>query len=278
MRTAVNDRALSKQRMVFSKVIDVASRDWLAENDFVKAGRWDFDDRYLLADSAKAGIAPAQVRKVAYAIYVGEGAIEELEPSKVWQKEFTMSRVAPTVVGPATNAEFKVLTAQPTLKWKGPSGYTAFALQIATSNVFSTESVIYAVTNFLPAATEDGYALKAPLYVGKELKDDTVYFWRVCELNAKFSEVGDWSAPASFRTAVDSSKANTGYGPLAADVRYYGPATNDLANVIVQLYRTADFTGTPVAESSTFAIPLDWKSIPLAVLPTRTAPSWGYSG
>ena len=247
MRTSVNEQPLAKPRMVFSKLVDLGVRNWLAENDFIKSGRWDFDDRYLVSDALAANIAGSDIRTAEYEIYVGDGSVSEMEPADTWQKEFTVNRVAPTVVSPSVNSYYRLLTAQPTLCWKGPDGYTAFVIQIATNQTF-TGDILYSVTNFLPAATEAGYSYKAPVYVGKELVDKQVYWWRVCELNAKFTDPGDWSEPASFRADVDTTNADTGYGRLAAEVRYYGPATNTQSQVVVGVYESADFTGDPVAK------------------------------
>ena len=46
----------------------------------------------------------------------------------------------------------------------------------------------------------------------------------------------------------------------------------------IRMISTPCFMGTPEAEISTRAMPEDWKSMPVPVLLTLTAPSSGYSG
>ena len=116
-------------------------------------------------------------------------------------------------------------------------------LQVAKDNAFS--DIIYTATNFMPIATADGCQFKPDLYVGDELEDGKNYFWRVASVDAVTNS--DWSAVATFRTAVNVENADTGYGRIAAEVRYFGPSPATLSDVVVGVYESADFTSEPVA-------------------------------
>ncbi|MBP5286057.1 MAG: hypothetical protein ILO34_08140, partial [Kiritimatiellae bacterium] len=63
-----------------------------------------------------------------------------------------------------------------------------------------------------------------------------------------------WSAWTPFQMDVANEnrypRLPTGYGNCAAAVRYYGPCTNDLTNlIVVEAHETADFCGQPLAQT-----------------------------
>ena len=176
-----------------------------------------------------------------YTVYEGEAGTNVLA---TFTRSFAGSESAPRPTGACTNAGYVVSSARPVLKWQADVGYSAFALQIAKDADFA--DVVYATTNFMPVAYPDGCRFAPEVYVGDGLEDGTTYYWRVAQLNAKFRE-NAWSEVASFRTAVDSTMVETGYGRLAAEVRYFGPAEAALSDVVVGVYETADFASAPVA-------------------------------
>ena len=243
IRTAINGTP-TRPRTVWAKKIDLSNQDWLTERDLFRVGEFDLDWKALTADAkALADLAAADITSADYEVYVGTNLIFSCT------KEFTKNRTVPTAVSPTEDKFNKTLTAQPEFMWTGPEGCSAFVLQIAKDKSFAADTIVYdSGTNYLPAATVDGYRFRPAAYVGAELEDGKTYYWHVAELNAKFtSPAGGWSETASFETAVNTSNANTGYGRLAAEVRYFGPATNTLDCVVVGVYPTADFASQPVA-------------------------------
>ena len=239
MRTGING-VETKPRMVYSKAIDLTKGKTFTGADFVKPGEYDIDWGRLISDARSfTGVAADQISSADYAVYVGDSMTNALA---TFTRRFADSASAPQPTWACTNAGYLVATAQPVLKWTAASGYSAFALQIARDEEFA--DVVYATTNFMPVALTDGCTFTPDVYVGDELDDNTTYYWRVAQLNAKF-QANEWSDVASFRTAVDSSVVETGYGRLSADVRYFGPAA--AADVVVGVYKTADFASVPVA-------------------------------
>ena len=242
-RTAING-VRTRPRIVYSRAINLAKGKTFTEADFVKSGEYDLDWNRLVKDAdAFLGVTADKISSVNYEVYVGEESTNSLA---TFTRNFAGLPSAPRPTGACTNAGYVVASAQPVLKWKAGVGFSAFALQIAKDEDFSNSNIVYATTNFMPAAMADGCTFKPDVYVGDGLADNTTYYWRVAQLNAKFRE-NAWSETASFRTAVDSSIAETGYGSLVAEVRYFGPAWVALSNVVVGVYETADFTSAPVA-------------------------------
>ena len=244
IRTAVNGVKLSKQRTVYTKVLALNDDGGRAftEADFLRSDELDFDYRYLTSDAMKyAGIDPGSISTVEYAVCLDGDTTNAVH---TFTRSFDSDGIAPIPSGATEWYGNVVATARPTLMWQSASGYTAFALQISTDEYFT--NIVYATTNQMPIATTEGVAFRPEICVGEELKDGTNYYWRVAQLNSKFT-TNKWSDPASFRTAVNVDNADTGYGRLAVDVRYFGPATNDLTNVVVGVYESADFACVPIA-------------------------------
>ena len=239
-RTAINGTSFAKPRTVYAKTIDLRKGKTFTEADLLKDGEYDFDQTYLVADALAAGVAAADIRSVSYAVYLDWG---DPAPIYTFTRTFPAKLVAPAPSG-ATEHHVNVdEAARPTLVWQAPESASAFMLQVAKDNAFS--EIIYATTNFMPFATADGCQFKPDLYVGDELEDGKNYFWRVASVDAVTNS--DWSAVATFRTAVNVENADTGYGRIAAEVRYFGPSAATLADVVVGVYESADFTTEPVA-------------------------------
>ena len=251
VRTAINGVA-SNLRTVWSRKADLDVRNWFAEADFLVAGAFDFDWNYLCDDAAQQlQVAPDAIRSATYAVQVGDDASAAL----TFTRTFETVRTKPVAVSPSASANSHLYAVRPEFVWTGSDEMSAFQLQIARDAAF-TEIVWDSGTNFL--SVSGNRAWKAPVYVGEQLEDGTNYFWRVAEMSAKYrSPEGFWSDPAEFHTKVNERKVNvpgmtderleTGYSGLRLDVRYFGPCTAPVSNVVVGVYENADFTGYPAA-------------------------------
>ena len=257
VRTAINGKSgTDTRRIVFARKIDFNGRSNLTRADYVRAGAFDMDWKYLVEDARKLGMNPADIVSADYAIVIGDRNLENIQyySDATFTKTFSVDRSAPVPVSPSGSSSYFVQAARPTFTWTGGEGYTAFAIEVAASD--SPDAVVWSSgTNSLPARGTRGYEFSPELYVGRELLDNTNYFWRVAQFNAKYNslaELGErdvvWSDWAEFKTAVDSSMGNTGYGRVKVDVRYYGPAVDEpLTNVYVEVFKSPDFTGKPLA-------------------------------
>ena len=236
-RTEINGRTCP-MRYVWSGSVD----GYVTAADVLKSGAIDLDARYLVEDAAAIGIANTNIASVTYEVSGWYG--------QTFTKTFAAKRPVAIPASPTIGKAYTVRTRKPVFAFAGLDGVTAFALQISTSE--DAAGVFLATTNLLPAANSSGSRVfKSDWQIGEglDLNDSSNYFWRVVGLSAKWPEVEESgaSAWAEFKTSVDSAKANTGYGKIAAEVRYYGAATNDTASVIVGVWRDAAFAGTPVA-------------------------------
>ena len=213
VRTAINGNTV-KPRAIYAKTLDLRDRKTFTEADLLADGEWDFDWTKLLTDAKSlAGVEPEAIRSATYAVYLDDGTTE---PVYTFTREFSASFVAPAASGACANNGYTVASARPALTWQPSAGYDAFALQIATDEAFG--DVVYATTNFMPIVGMDGCTFRPDAYVGETLADASNYFWRVAQLNAKFT-TNVWSKAAKFATRVNTGNADTGYGRLAADVR-----------------------------------------------------------
>ena len=242
-RTSVNGEQIQR-RLVWKGDVNLSKESWLSEMNFVGADTYDIDWKLGAEAVALYGVSPADLAYVGYTVYVGRGtnAVAMAE----YEKRF--SAAVPELVAPREGAGYLVRTSQPEFRWKGTSTRPAYILQVASDEGFA--DLVYVVTNFMPAATSDGFAVKPALWVGDKLADNTEYFWRVAAIDARNGVGGaepSWSTAAKFKTDVDSTNRNTGYGKAAVEVRYYGASTNTLSDVIVGAYATADFSGLPAA-------------------------------
>lgn len=241
MRTAINDHECN--RIVWQSRLNT-EQTFFSEADYIKdeIGEYDFDWATLVGDAKFMEIPNTSITSATYQVYVGT------EPyGEPFVKNFLKSRTIPVPFSPTADRDNKLLTAQPTFIWRDQADLTAFVLQLSESETFPADKTL-TVTNFLPATTTRGREYKPEWFIGNELKDNTTYYWRVAELSAKWPTVeGGWSEVASFVTADDSARANTGYGKMDVEVRYYGPSPKTLDDVVVELHKSADFLDPAVA-------------------------------
>ena len=251
---------------VFEKEIDAASV--ITEADILRKGVYDLDWQTLAADaelySAEGFPALDEIDTVSYVVYVGSDNEVEAHRVGTIKKKFAPKRAKATPVAPyASHAESIVSETRPTFRWTlDREGYTAFAFQMLTNGVPVYETVIPA-----PAKNAAGeYAFQPDLWFGEvadtnaHLFTNGKYSWRVAPMNAKFCTVpaaaGDsgsteWSETAEFTVELAKGKVHdTDKGILEVAVRYYGVATvSEDHPIVVQAFRTADFTGIPAGET-----------------------------
>ena len=270
IRTAFNGSAFLdeagtkpvKRRIVYSRDATKAVRNTVFEGDLVTAGKYGLDWTSLRADILAAGLTLKDVTEVSYAVVKNTVFVDHIADENVidsFTLSFPQQQVKPTALSPSPQSMPKVETQRPTFTWSAPEGSTAFALQILDA----AGKVVWSNTNTLavlpPRNAAGNYAWTAPVFIGRDVRGDawaldngSNYQWRVAHFSQKFSTLADavWSDPAAFSTALATDNDfSTGYGTAKVAVSYFGPATNDLSNVVVRLYRTADFTGTPAAQA-----------------------------
>ncbi len=202
----------------------------ITEADLVKAGQVDFDCGLNGDEDAIT---------VTYDVCTGLSAISNTPVGKIvrtfgYQVESAKVSTDKTIVR----------TARPQLEFETVPGYPSYIIRIASDE--DMDDVIFCETNFVEYVVGKTVSARPRVTVGQELKDGETYYWQVALVNAKFPE-GDWSDVGSFKTAVDSANADSGYGKLAAEVRYFGDSEETLTNVLVGVYKSADFAGAPVA-------------------------------
>lgn len=254
-----------KRRIVYSRNAADFAGNIVHEGNFVTSGKFGLDWNALRGDVRSAGIALKDVASVKYLVVKNTVNVDRVDPTNIIDEitvSFPALQTKPKAVSPAVSSMGIVETQRPTFRWTGTSDNTAFMLRIMDafgSVVYSNDMQV------LPARDTTGaYAWTAPVYIGTNVCNDVwsldngaKYTWQVAMFNAKYSTAADaiWSDPASFTTALaDSNNLLTGYGTANVSVKYYGPAANRLSDVIVELYRTADFTGQAAARTRLFDI------------------------
>ena len=257
-----------KRRIVYSRDATAMPRRTVFEGDLVtlpteaSAGKYGIDWTGLRADILSAGLALKDVTEVSYLVVKNTTSVDHIAESNVvdaFTVSFPAQPTKPTAVSPSATSEGIVETQRPTFRWSAAEGNTCFALVIrdaAGREVWSNTNTLAVLP---PRDTSGNYVWTAPVFIGHDtcgdawmLENGSNYTWEVALFNAKFSKLEDalWSDPARFRTALaETNDFSTVYGTARTTVRYFGPATNDLSQVVVQLYRTADFTGTPAAQA-----------------------------
>jgi hypothetical protein len=204
---------------------------------------------------AASGVHTAAIA-VSYDVYAGGVKVG------AFTNTFGTARAKPVAVSPANGGY--VYTARPTFKWRLPQGladdaYPAFRLEVRQNSVSGPQIYSSGVFKAPPRDIDGVYSWEAPLYANSLSPDgvyvflsNRVYAWRVAALNAKYDTVAasDWSDATLFRLDVNTEPGTTGgYGAIQARVKYYGPATNLLANhVKVRAFSNPAFSGFPAAE------------------------------
>ena len=240
-RTKINGVEV-QPRTIYARTLSIGDGRSFSEVDLVKNGEWDFDWKHLVSDAKSfAHIGRDAILSADYSVYADNVSNVLYE----FTRTFSAAPMAPVPLRPTVRDGYVVASAQPELVWSAHEGYTAFVLQIATDEDF--QDIVCWTTNSMPAVLADGCHFKPEAYVNEKLAlDGGEYYWRVAELNSKYTEP-TWSETASFKMAVNTSNADTGYGSLGVEVRYYGPADTALSNVVVGVYESADFACKPVA-------------------------------
>jgi hypothetical protein len=266
-RTSINGNK-TYSRDVFDGVLRAGA--WLHEGSFWAQGGLALD--WGLVNG------PVNSMNASYEVFVGNEATPTNGAIASFTNTFDETRAQAVNVAPIGGA--RVYSARPTFRWRLPVGtetkYPVFALQVCRNSA-GTQVIYSSGPMPVPPRNENGeFVWEAPIYANSRLPgqngqiflaDDTVYYWRVTAMNAKFSDIsGGWSVPRPFRLSTKAPMQSSGYGSVEARVKYYGPATGMLGGrVKVQVYRTAAFTGLPDAEYT-----LDGTD--LAALTTLAAP------
>ena len=262
-RIAINGKPMQAARTLKTMTVVNDDRAYVTEADVITDDRPDFDWAHLIQDAEAMGIKQADVQKAEYEILANGEVVS------TFARSFKYAKPKAVAVSPIQTAP--VYTARPTFTFvTDDETVTAYRLQVTdeTGAVLwdSGDAVLPGRVSYTP---EEGstYRITPELYVDTfattngtpGFVDGGKYGWRVALLNAKYTTVesdDDWSAPADFRMDVRNRNQNpdvqTGYGKVATAVRYYGAGKvqapeDGKANVIVEAYGTADFTGAPLA-------------------------------
>jgi len=244
----------SYQRIVLDKVLQ-SPRTYITEGDWYGQGADGFD-------WGLPGIPTALSRSsIVYDVFLGTASVLSNNVRiATFTNLFDSARAQAQCISPVKGAY--VYTVRPTFKWSVPTtanvAYTAFAIEIRKGS--DVGPVVYSsgtLQNPLRDVSTGYYSWTAPISAGdlvqngQRLSSNSLYFWRVIALNAKYTLTASpitWSSWNVFRLDVNASPSSSGYGELRAGVKYYGPVTNLLNHVKVQVYDTAGFSGEPVAQ------------------------------
>lgn len=257
-KEVLENGAKIKRRIVYNRDASTVARKCVYDGDLVTAGKFGLDWMGLRSDILAADLALKDVIDVNYIVVKNTNSVDNINEENIVESftvQFPAEQTKPTLVSPSPSSMPIVEIARPTFKWKGTADNTAFMFRIndAAGNVVYANDM-----QALPARDVSGnYVWQAPVYISTNncgdawaLNNNTNYTWQVAMFNAKYSSTEDalWSEPAEFKTALaDSNDFSTPYGCADVAVKYFGPATNELASVVVELYKTADFTGKPAA-------------------------------
>ncbi|MBQ5530748.1 MAG: hypothetical protein IIT98_01935, partial [Kiritimatiellae bacterium] len=268
-RTGING-AETTPRCLFTKTLTSDMRSYLNESDFYTeaAGVFGLDWKYLVVDAERE-----TGETVKSATYLVETIAENIDgtqtvtPYEIFTKEFTDKRPVAATVSPVSGAQ--VYTAAPLLTFASDDlTATAFEIQIQDSDgalVYDSGVRILPGRVPLTVGQKAVYRFSPAIYAGADVgttggtlfEDGKSYKWRVALLNAAHPETtldeSGWSGWAAFCMDVANAKINpsvpTGYGRVAAAVRYYGPnpAAYETGAIVVEAHASADFSGAPLA-------------------------------
>ena len=261
MRDAINGKSAGCPLLV--KKFIPEDRGYITEADIISERMPELDWGWL----------PRNAIEVQYSIIesvpLADGSVSNVILSTFTKLFNPSNRPAVSAVSPIANEP--VYSAAPTFRFMMENTASAFAIQVGREGASGKTNVIYDSGVQLRGGREpvavgkSAYAFTAPIYANTSvttngapvLLDGSNYFWRVASFNAKFSSAkdADYSAWTPFQMDVANvnryPRQATGYGSVAAAVRYFGPArTNDLTNlIIVEAFENADFTGQALAQT-----------------------------
>ena len=261
-----------QKRAIPARTVVLDDRPYITEADILTVAQPDLDWKWLVKDVTKLGLSDLDnnLLSVGYdieqVVVQSDGSTSNIVLSS-FVNTFGTQRTVPTLREPIDAQP--VYTARPTFRFvSNDETMKAYRLQISTSTNI-TDLVYDSGITILPGRTgltvgTSVYAVTPELYAAccvttngsPVFADNTNYFWRVALFNAKYNEADDekaWSKWGEFQ--MDNANVNrhpeqpTGYGNVAASVRYFGTArTADLTNlIVVEAFENADFTGAPAA-------------------------------
>lgn len=282
IKVTVRRKEINGQNKIDGKTIQMRSipahtvvlddRPYITEADILTIAQPDLDWKWLVKDAKKLGMKDldSELISVGYdieqVITMPDGTTSNTVLSS-FVNTFGTQRAVPTLREPIDAQP--VYSARPTFRFvNNDETMKAYRLQVWTSTNM-TEMVYDSGVTILPGRTgltagTSVYAVTPNLYAGccvstngsTVFNDNTNYFWRVALLNAKYNESDDdsaWSKWGEFQMDVANVNRHpmvpTGYGNVAASVRYFGTArATDLTNlIVVEAFNNADFTGSPAA-------------------------------
>ena len=261
VRAKTDGNSEVKHRVVYQADLSARSRRTIHEGDIISGSKFGLDWKYLNSD---LGAAITNVGVVTYAIMTGDiaGGYSETNDNIIGYFDVTYNTTItpPVCVSPSAILDQTVAKARPTFKWTGPTDCVAYRLQIADTDT----NVVYftACAALPPRNSSSQYVFDADAWVdavqGEDnwsLANNTQYLWRVAMFNDKYPDSTNdaevaWSDWSQFQTRVATSNdRTTSFGCADVAVSYFGPAGNGCDQVIVQLFKSADFSGRPVAQA-----------------------------
>ena len=260
VRTAINGEETASRQTVFSRTLSLANRSYLYEGDVIAAGRLGLDWGSLATSVRRLGLDLEKINTVEYALErMSVDSNGVASATELLRFVTTYNALRGKAVPVAPKGGQVVCSAKPVFKWtSSDSTMTAFRLQV---RVADGDIVYDSGDRRLPGSIDGEYVFSPELYANfavtngaSVFADGADYQWRIALMNSKFSSVAekdwsDWTA-AAFSCAIEPEDGSlTGYGKVAAAVRYYGPAQFEAKDVIVEAYDTPDFSGAPLART-----------------------------
>ena len=253
VRWMINDQEC-KQRVVLTKKL--GSFEAVTEADVLSKTVFDLDWKHLEKDAHDSFFALDEIDKIVYAVFVGDVARTEENVNGWIVKKFPHNRANATPVAPTAADTAIVNATRPEFEFKVPEGYPAYAFELMDV----TGKVVFCSTNLVTVKNAAGHVVyQPPVFFGAEAEDlvnhllpTGRYSWSIAMLNAKFRETkGGWCTPAEFGVQMARGKvADNDKGFLEVAVRYYGEADITPEHpIIVQAFKSADFTGVPAAQA-----------------------------
>lgn len=160
---------------------------------------------------------------------------------------YPASLATPTLLSPLGEVVF----ARNEARWRMDANSTQYRLQIRRTNS-STGELIYDAALLAPFNSLGEVTDFLPYYAGDSIYGRTqgftnhVYFWRVQAINPRVSS--SYSGWSSFQ--INLQQAALGASTISGEVFYFGKvlATNRPANMVVQAFDNAGFSGVPQAQ------------------------------